>query len=135
MKNNKLFVISVVEIAVGIAIDLLAFAGVVRDTSVFAGIGSGILAVGLAQLLRAVRMEANPAYKKRMETAAKDERYAFISMKAKEAAFGIYLVITAVFCLACMLVGYREQGTLAGMSICLLVLLYAVLFRVLARKY
>ena len=58
MKNNKLFVISVVEIAVGIAIDLLAFAGVVRDTSVFAGIGSGILAVGLAQLLRAVRMEA-----------------------------------------------------------------------------
>ena len=135
MKNNKLFVISVVEIAVGIAIDLLAFAGVVRDTSVFAGIGSGILAVGLAQLLRAVRMEANPAYKKRMETAAKDERYAFISMKAKEAAFGIYLVITAVFCMACMLVGYREQGTLAGMSIYLLVLLYAVLFGVLARKY
>ena len=34
-----------------------------------------------------------------------------------------------------LLLGCREQGTLAGMSVCLLVLLYAVWFRILARKY
>ena len=135
MKNNRLFKISVGEILVGIAVNLLAFAGVVEDTSVFVGMGSGILAVGLAQLLRVVRMEHNPDYKKRVETASRDERYAFISMKAREVAFGVYLMIMAVICIACMLLGYRREGTLAGMSICLLVLLYAVLFRVLARKY
>lgn len=135
MKNNRLFKISVGEILVGIAVNLLAFAGVVEDTSVFVGMGSGILAVGLAQLLRAIRMEHNPDYKKRVETASRDERYAFISMKAREGAFGVYLMIMAVICIACMLLGYRREGTLAGMSICLLVLLYAVLFRVLARKY
>ena len=47
MKNNRLFKISVGEILVGIAVNLLAFAGVVEDTSVFVGMGSGILAVGL----------------------------------------------------------------------------------------
>lgn len=135
MKNNRLFKISVGEILVGIAVNLLAFAGVVEDTSVFVGMGSGILAVGLAQLLRVIRMEHNPDYKKRVETASRDERYAFISMKAREVAFGVYLMIMAVICIACMLLGYRREGTLAGMSICLLVLLYAVLFRVLARKY
>lgn len=135
MKNNRLFKISVGEILVGIAVNLLAFAGVVEDTSVFVGMGSGILAVGLAQLLRVIRMEHNPDYKKRVETASRDERYAFISMKAREGAFGVYLMIMAVICIVCMLLGYRREGTLAGMSICLLVLLYAVLFRVLARKY
>ena len=93
MKNNRLFKISVGEILVGIAVNLLAFAGVVEDTSVFVGMGSGILAVGLAQLLRVVRMEHNPDYKKRVETASRDERYAFISMKAREGAFGVYLMI------------------------------------------
>lgn len=135
MKNNRLFKISVAEIVIGLIIELLAFSGIVEDGSVLIGIGSGILAVGVVQLLRVFRMESNPEYKKRMETASKDERYAFISMKAKEAAFGIYLIIAAVLCMAWMLLGYREQGMLAAMSICILVLLYAVLFRILARKY
>ncbi len=135
MKNNRLFKISVAEIVIGLIIELLAFSGIVEDGSVLTGIGSGILAVGVVQFLRVFRMESNPEYKKRMETASKDERYAFISMKAKEAAFGIYLIIAAVLCMAWMLLGYREQGMLAAMSICILVLLYAVLFRILARKY
>ena len=135
MKNNRLFKISVAEIVIGVIIELLAFSGIVEDGSVLTGIGSGILAVGVVQLLRVFRMESNPEYKKRMETASKDERYAFISMKAKEAAFGIYLIIAAVLCVAWMLLGYSEQGMLAAMSICILVLLYAVLFRILARKY
>lgn len=135
MKNNRLFKISVAEIVIGLIIELWAFSGIVEDGSVLTGIGSGILAVGVVQLLRVFRMESNPEYKKRMETASKDERYAFISMKAKEAAFGIYLIIAAVLCMAWMLLGYREQGMLAAMSICILVLLYAVLFRILARKY
>ena len=135
MKNNRLFKISVAEIVIGLIIELLALSGIVEDGSVLTGIGSGILAVGVVQFLRVFRMESNPEYKKRMETASKDERYAFISMKAKEAAFGIYLIIAAVLCMAWMLLGYREQGMLAAMSICILVLLYAVLFRILARKY
>ena len=97
--------------------------------------GSGVLAVGAVQLLRVLRMESNPEYKKKIETASKDERYAFISLKAKEAAFMVYLLIAAVLSIVWLLLGCREQGTLAGMSVCLLVLLYAVWFRILARKY
>ena len=91
--------------------------------------------MGLVQLFRAVRIEHNPELKKRVETAAKDERYAFISMKAKEAAFAVYLIIAGILCIVWMVLGYREEGMLAAMSICLLAFLYAVLFRVLARKY
>ena len=135
MKDSKFFKISIAEIAMGAIIQILAIIKIAGDSEVLTGIGSGILAVGAVQLFRAFRMRSNPEYQKRMETAAKDERYAFISMKAKEAAFGIYLVIAAVLCIAWMLLGNREQGTLAAMSICLLVLLYAVMFRVMARKY
>lgn len=135
MKDNKLFVISLAEIVFGILLQIAALSGLLENGDILTGMGSGILAVGAVQLFRVFRMRSNPEYKKRMETAAKDERYAFISMRAKEAAFMIYLLIAAVFCIFWMLSGNRELGTLAGMSVCLLVLLYAVLFRILARKY
>ena len=135
MKHNRLFKVSVVEIIIGMIIDVLALSGLVEDPSVLTGIGSGILAIGIVQLLRVIRMEQNPELKKRIETASKDERYAFISMKAKEAAFAIYLLITAVLCMVSMILGYGEEGMMAGMSICLLVILYTVLFHSLARKY
>ena len=135
MKGNKLFIVSIAEILLGIAINALAFAGVGADPSVLTGIGSGILAVGAVQLLRVVRLERDPELRKRVETASKDERYAFISIKAKEAAFAIYLIIAAVLCMVWLLLGYREEGNLAAMSICLLVVLYGILFRILAKKY
>ena len=135
MKHNRLFKVSVVEIIIGMIIDVLALSGLVEDPSVLTGIGSGILAIGIVQLLRVIRMEQNPELKKRIETASKDERYAFIFMKAKEAAFAIYLLITGVLCMVWMILGYREEGMMAGMSICLLVILYTVLFHILARKY
>ena len=135
MKHNRLFIISIVEIAIGAILELLAFLNIFEDPSILVGMGSGVLAVGAVQLLRVLRMESNPEYKKKIETASKDERYAFISLKAKEAAFMVYLLIAAVLSIVWLLSGCREQGTLAGMSVCLLVLLYAVWFRILARKY
>ena len=75
------------EIVAGIIIELLALSGLVSDPSVMSSIGSAILAVGLVMLIREMRMERDPELKKRVETASRDERYAFISMKAKEAAF------------------------------------------------
>ena len=135
MKHKRLFIISIVEIAIGAILELLAFLNIFEDSSILVGMGSGVLAVGAVQLLRVLRMESNPEYKKKIETASKDERYAFISLKAKEAAFMVYLLIAAVLSIVWLLLGCREQGTLAGMSVCLLVLLYAVWFRILARKY
>ena len=44
-------------------------------------------------------------------------------------------MIAAVVSIIWMLTGNREQGVLASMSICLLVFLYAVMFRILAKKY
>ena len=134
MKNKK-YTIYIIEIVAGVLINMLAFSGTVSDPSVLTGIGSGILVVGLAQLLRAVRIERDPELKKRVETASKDERYAFISMKAKEAAFAIYLIIAAVICMACLILGYEREGMTAAVSICLLVILYTIMFRILSKKY
>lgn len=133
--NNKKIIIYIVEIVAGIIIELLAFSGLVSDPSVMSSIGSAILAVGLVMLIREMRMERDPELKKRVETASRDERYAFISMKAKEAAFGIYTIIAGVLCLVCLALGYREEGTFAAMSISLLAILYAIMFHVMARKY
>ena len=134
MKNKK-YTIYIIEMVAGVLINMLAFSGTVSDPSVLTGIGSGILVVGLAQLLRAVRIERDPELKKRVETASKDERYAFISMKAKEAAFAIYLIIAAVICMACLILGYEREGMTAAVSICLLVILYTIMFRILSQKY
>ena len=56
-------------------------------------------------------------------------------MKAKEAAFAIYLIIAGVLCMAFLVLGYEREGMLAAMSICALVILYTVMFRILAKKY
>ena len=133
--KNKRFIIYVIEIVIGIIIEMLAFSGITSDPSVLTGIGSGILAVGLLQLFRAVRIEQDPELKKRVETASKDERYAFISMKAKEAAFVIYLIIAGVISMAALILGYESLGMTAAMSICLLVILYTIMFRIMAKKY
>lgn len=135
MMKNKRFIIYVIEIVIGIIIEMLAFSGITSDPSVLTGIGSGILAVGLVQLFRAVRIEQDPELKKRVETASKDERYAFISMKAKEAAFVIYLIIAGVISMAALILGYESLGMTAAMSICLLVILYTIMFRIMAKKY
>ena len=133
--KNKRFIIYVIEIVIGIIIEMLAFSGITSDPSVLTGIGSGILAVGLVQLFRAVRIEQDPELKKRVETASKDERYAFISMKAKGAAFVIYLIIAGVISMAALILGYESLGMTAAMSICLLVILYTIMFRIMAKKY
>ena len=133
--KNKRFIIYVIEIVIGIIIEMLAVSGITSDPSVLTGIGSGILAVGLVQLFRAVRIEQDPELKKRVETASKDERYAFISMKAKEAAFVIYLIIAGVISMAALILGYESLGMTAAMSICLLVILYTIMFRIMAKKY
>ena len=46
MKHMKSFMIYILEILAGIAINGLAFLGLAEDPSVLTGIGSGILAVG-----------------------------------------------------------------------------------------
>lgn len=135
MKNKRAYIVYIVEILTGLVIEGLAFSGLFRETGVLTGIGSGILAVGLVQLFRAFRIERDPELKKRFETVAKDERYAFISMKAKEAAFAIYLIIAGVLCMAFLVLGHEREGMLAAMSICILVILYTVMFRILAKKY
>lgn len=133
--KNKRYIIYVIEIAIGIIIDVLAFSGLVSDPGVLSGIGSGILVVGLTQLLRAIRIEHDPKLKKRVETASTDERYAFISMKAKEAAFAIYMIIAGILCIVCLILGYEREGMIAAMSICLLAILYTIMFHILAKKY
>lgn len=135
MKRKRLYTLYIIEIGIGILLEALAFSGITADPSVLTGIGSGILVVGLVQLFRAVRLERNPELKKRFETASKDERYAFISMKAKEAAFAVYVILAGILCMACLILGYRREGMIAAMSICLLVLLYTVMFHILAKKY
>lgn len=135
MKRKRRYTLYIIEIGIGIFLEALAFSGITADPAALTGIGSGILVAGLVQLFRAVRLEQNPELKKRFETASKDERYAFISMKAKEAAFAVYVILAGILCMICLILGYQREGMIAAMSICLLVLLYTIMFHILAKKY
>ena len=135
MKRKRRYTLYMIEIGIGIFLEALAFSGITADPAALTGIGSGILVAGLVQLFRAVRLEQNPELKKRFETASKDERYAFISMKAKEAAFAVYVILAGILCMICLILGYQREGMIAAMSICLLVLLYTIMFHILAKKY
>ena len=135
MKRKRRYTLYIIEIGIGILLEALAFSGITADPAALTGIGSGILVAGLGQLFRAVRLEQNPELKKRFETASKDERYAFISMKAKEAAFAVYVILAGILCMICLILGYQREGMIAAMSICLLVLLYTIMFHILAKKY
>ena len=132
MKNRR-WIASVVEMALGLVLSVCGALGIV-DTY-WSGMGGGLLGVGVIQLVRYLRYYKNVEYKNKVDIEVNDERNKFIALRAWAWAGFWYVIAGAVGSIAFQVLGKPELATMAGGSVCLLMVLHWVCRIYLRRKY
>ena len=133
MKRDKRMIFSIIWVVLGTVLIALAFAG--KVDVFWNGVGSGLLVVGVLQLLRQYRFSKNEAYREKIEIEEKDERNHFIRNKAWAWTGYLFVLIAAVLCLIFKIVGQDILSLASSGAVCLMLVLYWISFLILKRKY
>ena len=132
--NNKRFALSIFWLVLGVVLLVLSLTEVL-DSSVYAGFGGGLIAVGALQIIRNVKYRKDPEYKEKVDVSAKDERNSFLRMKSWAWTGYIVVIIEACGVIAAMILGRHDLQQILAYSVCLIVLVYFITYYVLSRKY
>ena len=133
MKQDKRIIVSIMWVIIGMVLIGLSFAGIVD--AFWSGMGSGLLVVGIIQLIRFYRLQKNEAYREKMEIEASDERNHFIRNKAWAWSGYLFILIAAVACIVFRIMGQELLSMAASGAVCLMLVLYWISYIVLKRKY
>ncbi len=133
MKKDRRFVASICWIVIGAALMGVSYAGLADEY--WSGMGTALFAIGVIQVIRWIRYWTNSAYKAQVDVEAHDERNRFISGRAWAWAGYLYVLVGAAASVVLRIAGYNEVSMAAGMSVCILMVLYWISWMVLRRKY
>ena len=103
---------------------------------IFSGFATGFLVIGLASLIRQYRLTRNPEKAEEWIAMQNEERTAFIAQKARAWTFFIFVLAELSAGIICI---FALDDKLLGEVLCYMVaaqgLCYAVLYKILSRKY
>ena len=133
MKENKRIIVSIMWVIIGMVLIGLSFAGIVDEF--WSGMGSGLLVVGIIQLIRFYRLQKNEAYREKMEIEASDERNHFIRNKAWAWSGYLFILISAVACIVFKIMGQDLLSMAASGAVCLMLVLYWISFIIFSLQY
>ena len=133
MKRDKRMIFCFIWVILGTVLIALAFAG--KVDVFWNGVGSGLLVVGVLQLLRQYRFSKNESYREKIEIEEKDERNHFIRNKTWAWTGYLFVLIAAVLCLVFRIIGQNLLSLAASGAVCLMLVLYWISYLVLKRKY
>ena len=133
MKKDKRMIFSIIWVVLGTVLIALAFAG--KVDVFWNGVGSGLVVVGVLQLLRQYRFSKNETYREKIEIEEKDERNHFLRNKAWAWTGYLFVLIAAVSCLVLRIVGQNLLSLVASGVVCLMIVLYWICYMILRRKY
>lgn len=133
MKYDKKIYWSIAWFVIGTILLTLSFGGIL-DTF-WNGMGSGLVAVSVIQLIRHMRYRSDDEYREKVDVEMNDERNKYISTKAWAWAGYLFVFIMAIGTIVSKMLGYDEITTVTSCSLSLLVLLYWVSYMILRRKY
>lgn len=133
MKSKRRILSYIILILLGALLMILGTSGSIDDF--WSGMGSGLLAVSVLQLLRMYRLSKDESYREKMEIEIKDERNAFLRLKAWGWAGYLFILIAAVATIVLKVMGQDLLSMAASWAVCLLLVLYWVSYLILRRKY
>lgn len=133
MKKDKRIFVSIMWILIGVVLIGLGFAGIVDEF--WNGMGSGLFAIGIIQLIRFYRFNKNEAYREKIEIEEADERNHFIRNKAWAWAGYMFVMISAIATIILKIVGQDTLSMAASMAVCLVLILFWGSYHILKRKY
>ena len=132
--NNKKLILSIFWMVLGVVLLGLSIAGVL-DSSMYAGMGGALIAVGALQVARNLRYRKDPEYREKIDTEANDERNSFLRMKSWSWTGCIVVLAEGFGSVAAMVLGKRELQLLLACSVWLIMVVYWISYLVLSRKY
>ena len=133
MKYGKKIYWSIAWFVIGAALMALSLSGIFDEF--WNGMGSGLVAVSVLQLIRHMRYRTDDEYREKMDVEMNDERNKYISTKAWAWAGYLFVFIMAVGTIVSKALGHDEVMMLTSGGMCLLVFLYWVSYLILRRKY
>lgn len=132
--NNRKLILSIFWMILGAALLGLSVAEVL-DSSMYAGMGGGLIAVGALQVARNLKYRRDPEYREKIDTVANDERNRFLRMKSWSWTGYIVVLVEAVGVIAAMILGRQELQQMLTYSVCLILAVYWITYLVLSKKY
>ena len=133
-QNQKHLILNTFWLALGAVLLVLSIAGVL-DSSLFAGMGGALMAVGILRLLRIRKYRTDEAYRRKIDVETGDERNRFLRMKSWAWTGYIVVLVQAIASVIAMLLGHRQVQEILLYSVCLIVAVYWISYMVLSRKY
>ena len=136
MKKSKfrLLWMGIIEIVIGLGLVACRWAGVLAD-EFWNGMGTTLVVMGVIFLLRGIKYRKDEAYKEAVDTEANDERNKFLAMKTWSWVGYLFVLIAAVASIVFRIVGLKEYSGLMAYCICLMALLYWIIYMILRKKY
>lgn len=133
MKKDRRFIVSICWIVIGAVLMGLSYAGLVDEY--WSAMGTALFVIGVIQIIRWIRYWTNDAYKAQVDVEAHDERNRFISGRAWAWAGYLYVLVGAAATVVFRIAGHEELSVMAGISVCILMVLYWLSWMLLRRKY
>ena len=134
MYDNKRLFLSVFWVVLGAVLLILSVTGKL-DSTLYAGMGGGLIAVGLLQIARNLRYRRDPAYREKIDTEVSDERNRFLRMKSWSWAGYITVIAEGIAAIVAAVRGQETVQLVLSYSVCLLLAAYYISYLVLSRKY
>lgn len=132
--NNKKLLLSIFWMILGAVLLGLSIAEVL-DSSMYAGMGGALIAVGALQIARNLRYRKDPEYREKIDTEANDERNSFLRMKSWSWTGYIVVLAEGFGSVAAMVLGKRELQLTLAYSVWLILVVYWISFFIISKKY
>lgn len=132
--NNKKLLLSIFWMILGAVLLGLSIAEVL-DSSMYAGMGGALIAVGALQVARNLRYRKDPEYREKIDTEANDERNSFLRMKSWSWTGYIVVLAEGFGSVAAMVLGKRELQLTLAYSVWLILVVYWISFFIISKKY
>ena len=134
MYNNKRLALSVFWLVLGIVLMVLSIREVL-DSSMYAGMGGALTAIGILQMIRNIRYRRDSEYREKIDTEVSDERNRFLRMKSWSWTGYIVVLVEGAGVVVAMILGQHLIQELLAYSVCLILCVYWISWLVLSRKY
>ena len=134
MHNNGKLALSIFWIVLGAVLLGLSVANVL-DSTIYAGMGGALLAVGILQVIRNLRYRTDAAYQEKIDTEVNDERNIFLGMKSWSWTGRVIVLVECIGIIVAMVLGQQTVQLVLSYSVCAILVIYWVTFMILAKKY
>ena len=134
MYNNKKLVLSLFWVVLGAVLVGLSVAEIL-PSSLYAGMGGALIAVGALQVVRNLKYQKDSGYREKIDTEINDERNSFLRMKSWSWTGYITILVEGVGMIVAMILGQHTIQLVLSYSVCLILAAYWITYIILKRKY